>query len=105
MVETGRRLIWSQDSESDLLQIWHRGASHFSTDIADKHLREIASAAQNLCAFPESGRSRDDLRPGLRSIVVFPSVVFYRLSLETIEIVRVVDGRRNIAAMFESDSA
>ena len=87
-----------------MLQIWHWGASHFSTDIVDKHLRDISNAAQNLCDFPESGRSRADLLPGLRSIVIFPTVVFYRLKLETVEIVRVVDGRRNIAAMFESDS-
>jgi hypothetical protein len=37
--------------------------------------------AQSLCEFPESGRSRDDLLPGLRSIVIFPAVVFHRLSL------------------------
>ena len=105
MAETNRRLIWSQDAESDLLQIWRWGASHFSTEIADKHLRDIASGAQNLSDFPESGRSRDDLLPGLRSIVIFPTVLFYRLRVETVEIVRVVDGRRNIAAMFENGSA
>ena len=103
MAEASRRLIWSQDAESDLLQIWHWGASHFSTDIADKHLREISSAAQSLCEFPESGRSRDDLLPGLRSIVIFPTVAFYRQRLDLVEMVRVVDGRRNIAAMFEID--
>ena len=103
MVEANRRLIWSPEAESDLLQIWHWGASHFSTDIADKHLRDISSAAQNLCDFPESGRSRDDLLPGLRSIVIFPTVAFYRQRLDLVEMVRVVDGRRNIAAMFEID--
>ena len=103
MAEAIRRLIWSQEAESDLLQIWHRGASHFSTDIADKHLHEISSAAQSLCEFPESGRSRVDLLPGLRSIVIFPTVVFYRLTPAAVEIVRAVDGRRNIAAMFEND--
>ena len=105
MAEANRRLIWSQDAESDLLQIWHWGASHFSTDIADTHLREISNAAQHLCEFPESGRSRDDLLPGLRSIVIFPTVAFYRLTPAVVEIVRVVDGRRNIAAIFENGNA
>ena len=70
--------------------------------IADKHLRDISSAAQNLCDFPESGRSRDDLLPDLRSIVIFPTVLFYRLTPAAVEVVRVIDGRRNIAAMFEN---
>ncbi len=103
MAEPPRRLLWSPEAESDLLDVWRWGANHFSTEIADRHLRDIADTAKRLCDFPESGRSRDDLLSGLRAIVVFPTVVFYRLAPGTIEVVRVVDGRRNIAAMFESD--
>lgn len=105
MARPPRRLIWSPEAESDLLEIWHWGASRFSADIADKHLRDIASAANNLCDFPETGRARDDLLPGLRAVVVFPIVVFYRLRSGGIEIVRVVDGRLNIAAMFGSENS
>jgi plasmid stabilization system protein ParE len=47
------------------------------------------------------GRARDDLLPGVLSIVVHPTVVFYRVGRGTIDIVRVIDGRRNLAALFE----
>jgi len=46
------------------------------------------------------GRDRDDLKPGIREVVVYPTVLFYRVSREQVEVVRVVDGRRNIAAIF-----
>jgi toxin ParE1/3/4 len=40
------------------------------------------------------------LRSGLRSFPVRPHVVFYRLIGERPEIVRVLDGRRDIDAIF-----
>ena len=105
MARPPSRLIWSPEAEADLLAIWQWGARRFSADIADKHLRDIASAANNLCDFPETGRARDDLLPGLRTVVVFPTVIFYRLVPGSVEIVRIVDGRRNIAAMFGSEDS
>jgi hypothetical protein len=31
---------------------------------------------------------------------VYPTLVFYRIGAEAVEIIRVVDGRRNLAALF-----
>jgi plasmid stabilization system protein ParE len=39
-------------------------------------------------------------RPGLRPILVRPYIVFYRVSSNSIEIVRVLHQRRNFAAVF-----
>jgi toxin ParE1/3/4 len=100
MPEAERRLVWSPEAEVDLLEIWHWGARFFSPERADAHLRDIASAARNLTAAPFSGRSREDLHADLRSIVVYPTVVFYRVSKQSIDVVRIVDGRRNLAAIF-----
>src|SRR5665213_3968706 len=93
-------LISSPEADSDLLTIWAWGATHFSSDIADAYLRDIQHAAQNLTDFPRSGVERDQLVPGMRSVVVFPSVLFYRIGAQSIDIVRIVDGRRNLAALF-----
>jgi toxin ParE1/3/4 len=97
------RVVWSPESEDDLLSIWRRGASRFSRAVADKHVRDIHRAAMRLAASPLMGRERDDLRPGIREVVVYPTVLFYRVSRQQIEIVRVVDGRRDIAAIFGED--
>jgi toxin ParE1/3/4 len=46
--------------------------------IADKLLREIAKVIATIDDFPLAGRSRDEIRAGLRSLVSGPHVVFYR---------------------------
>ena len=97
------RIVWSPESEQDLLAIWTWGASRFSSDIADRHLRDIQQAVAMLATSPEIGRARDDLRPGIREVVVYPTVLFYRIVETRIEVVRVVDGRRDLVAIFVID--
>ncbi len=103
MADDNFRVVWSPESEDDLLSIWRWGASRFSPAIADGHLRDIHRAAMRLAASPLMGRERDDLRAGIREIVVYPTVLFYRVSHDRVEVVRVVDGRRDLAALFERE--
>jgi plasmid stabilization system protein ParE len=56
-----------------------------------------------LAASPSMGRERNDLRAGIREIIVYPTVLFYRVSHNRVEIVRVVDGRRDLAKLFERE--
>jgi toxin ParE1/3/4 len=97
------RIVWSPEAEEDLLTIWRSGAVHFSPEIADNHLRDIQNRVENLRVTPFMGRSRDDLLPQSRVLVVYPTVIFYRVRVANIEVVRVVDGRRNLAAIFSKE--
>jgi plasmid stabilization system protein ParE len=56
-----------------------------------------------LAASPLTERENNDLRRGIREIVVYPTVLFYRVSREQVEIVRVVDVRRDLAPLFGKD--
>ena len=47
-------------------------------------------------SIPRLGPPRDDIRPGLRYLIVGDYVVLYRLIDEDVEIVRVVHGRRDL---------
>lgn len=68
---------------------------------AEKIIHDITSACRLLEDHPFAGRSRDDVRTGLRSIVTSPYVIFYRIDKgETAEIVRVLDGRQDIEEIF-----
>jgi toxin ParE1/3/4 len=96
-------VVWSPEAEGDLLVIWHRGATRFSPRVADEHLREIHRAAMRLATAPLMGRVRSDLRPAMREIVIYPTVLFYRVKRGQVEVVRVVDGRRDIAALFAQE--
>ena len=69
-------------------------------DIADSLLREIAQAAERLSAQSLRGRARDELSPGLRSVLAHPYTVFYRVRNGTVEIVRVLHERRKFPALF-----
>jgi toxin ParE1/3/4 len=100
MASPRRPAIWSPQAQQDLIDIWFYLAREMSADTADRVLRDIGGASERLEAWPPSGRRREDLLPGLRSVAVRPNAVFYRLADDRIEIVRVLDGRRDIDAIF-----
>ena len=100
MPPNNRALVWAPESEQDLLEIWHYLAEAVGTDTADRQLRRIDEACRSLRQAPFRGRPRDELRPGLRSILTEPYVVFYRVATAAVEIVRVLHQRRDIGAIF-----
>jgi toxin ParE1/3/4 len=79
-----KRLLWAPRARVDLLEIWDYFASVGSAEVAENILFEIDRAAIRLRQHPLMGRSRDELVPGLRSILAHPHVIFYRMSGDTI---------------------
>jgi toxin ParE1/3/4 len=100
MPAEGRRLVWSPVATNDLRNIWRYFIGVASPEIADRLLRDIQRAGERARQRPLTWRVRDDVMPGLRSILVNPYVVFYRLSGDAVEIVRVLHQRRNLAKVF-----
>jgi toxin ParE1/3/4 len=96
--------VWSPEAERDLFEIWDYVWSAASAAVADKQLHEIDRACFVLGAWPEYGRARDDVRLGLRCVSVSRYVVFYRVTMKSIEIVRVLDERRDVDAIFSEDA-
>jgi toxin ParE1/3/4 len=66
-------------------------------------LLEVARVVATIDDFPRAGRSRDEIRAGLRSLASSPQIVFYRLKDGRPEIVRVLDGRQDIEEIFSED--
>jgi toxin ParE1/3/4 len=93
-------VIWSPEAEQDLLAIWIHVAREASPDVADGQLRSVDRACEALAQWPHSGRARDELFRGVRSIAVGPYVVFYRVLNSEVEIIRVLHGRRDVDAIF-----
>jgi toxin ParE1/3/4 len=67
-------------------------------------LRDIGRVVALLEDHPLAGRARDEVRPELRSIAVAPHVVFYRVADGRPEVIRVLDGRRDIEEIFGPES-
>jgi toxin ParE1/3/4 len=95
-----RPLIWSPEARADLADIWTHYAGAAGLQTADKIVRDIHAACRPLEHFPLAGRTRDELRHGLRSLAVRPHVVFYRVVDGVPEIGRVLDGRRDLDEIF-----
>jgi toxin ParE1/3/4 len=94
------QLVVSADADDDLLQIY-RYLAERNPAAAEAVAGGINRAFDNLLRFPFIGRDRSSLRPGIRSIVAGVYVIFYRVELERITIMRVLHGRRDIDAEFQ----
>jgi toxin ParE1/3/4 len=44
------------------------------------------------------GQRRDEIRPGLRSFPLPPHIIFFRFAGNTVEVLRVIHGRRDLRA-------
>ncbi|MFL5051392.1 MAG: type II toxin-antitoxin system RelE/ParE family toxin [Xanthobacteraceae bacterium] len=97
-----RRVVWAPKAKQDLREVWLYYARVASPEIADKLVREIDGAGERLEQDALMWRARDEILPGLRSVVIHPYVVFYRLTDTNVEIARVLHGRRNFAAIFRT---
>lgn len=100
-----RRLIWSPEAIADLGAIWDYYAATAGAKSADKLIRNIGDVVSVLEEHPHAGRRRDELQQGLRSISIAPHVVFYRVRNNVPEIVRVLDGRRDLDDIFSGSDA
>jgi toxin ParE1/3/4 len=89
-----------------LRDIWRGLAEYSGLSFADSTLANIESKFRLLVQFPSSGRVRAELLVGLRSYPAGDFVIFYRILETTVEVVRVLHGRRDIDVIFdESESS
>lgn len=100
MAEHKSPVIWSPEALEDIDRLWAHYAGTAGSATADRLLRQVARIVATIDDFPLAGRSRDEIRGGLRSLAASPRVVFYRLKDDRPEIVRVLDGRQDIEEIF-----
>lgn len=95
------RLRISRAARNDLIDVWSFIAED-NPDRADSFLDEFYSLFQMLVDNPMIGRSRDELRHGVRSFPKGNYLVFYTLSdSDDLEVIRVLPGYRDIDKLFE----
>jgi toxin ParE1/3/4 len=67
-----------------------------SVESVDRWIGALIDRFRMLARTPYAGRSRDEVRPGLRSFAVGEYLIFYLARNPRIEIVRVVQGGRRL---------
>jgi toxin ParE1/3/4 len=93
------QLVISEQATRDLADIWLYIAND-SPQTADTFLDSIFDSCKLFCSSPDMGRARDELLPGLRSFPIKRYVIFYRLRSNSVEVVRVLSGYRDIDSLF-----
>ena len=90
-----RALRWSPDASADVKAIWDYYGEQADIDVADRLVDRIEARVFELIEYPELGVTCDHLWAGARLLTVSPHLVFYRVTSDDIEILRVIDGRRD----------
>ncbi|HEY7426665.1 MAG TPA: type II toxin-antitoxin system RelE/ParE family toxin [Gemmataceae bacterium] len=85
----------TDQAELDLIDILVHLGRH-SSAAADRFAAEFERKCELLAQFPALGEARDDLKPGVRSLVVGNYVLIYRPRNGGIEVLRVFRGGRHI---------
>lgn len=99
-------LVWTPQAREDLIEIYvYIGSENPSA--AERIFLALQSKAESLTANPRSGVRRADIRPSTRMLVESPYLILYETHpdseegrIDQVEIVRIVDGRRNLTILF-----
>ena len=91
--------VLAAEVPADLAEIW-RHIAQDDLDAADRVIDTISQAFIKLAELPGMGYRRSDLEgKALRVWPVFSYLIIYRVQIGLIEIVRVISGYRDIAAL------
>lgn len=91
-------VVFLRPAENRLTELGVYIAGETGVRIANDYLDRIHAACMTLAEFPERGRSRDDILPGLRTITMERRVtIAYRVRRKRVEIVTIAYAGRDFA--------
>lgn len=102
----GFEVSWTLEAREDLLRIYVLIGLE-QPAAAERYYDRIEAKAALLATQPRMGVRRSEIRPAMRMLVETPYLILYRTEpdmdegpVEKVEIVRVVDGRQDLAGIF-----
>ena len=90
----------SPQAEVDLETILN-GLNRKDPAVAERYAVEFERKGHTLAQFPEIGRSRPEIAENLRSTLLQPYVIFYRLDGDVVQILRILDGRQDLRSIMQ----
>ena len=85
---------------ADLRDIEAYTYDNWGAEQRNLYIRTFTAAFQRLAENPGAGRSRQDIRDGLRSYVCQQHIIFYRVSTSGVEILRIFHHSRDVRRVF-----
>jgi toxin ParE1/3/4 len=92
--------VLSDDADIDVDTIFEYSLDEFGIDKAIAYHEGLIKLFKQLTQFPEEGKARNEIKNGLRSMVYFSHIIFYRILSDHIRIVRVLHQSQNIGDNF-----
>jgi toxin ParE1/3/4 len=101
------RIIRRERALTDILEHWSYLAVQSGEDQADAFVLRLEEQLQMLARYPYSGRSREELRPGLRSMPLPPYryVIFYYPLDDGMIVSRILYGGRDIEHKYDDEGS
>lgn len=83
----------SPAAQSDVADIWNYTAEKWGIDQAEAYVRRVKRAVQAIAADYQFGRACEEIRSGYWKYLVGSHVLFYRIDLDGIDVVRILHSR------------
>jgi toxin ParE1/3/4 len=90
------RYILSPRAQADLDEIWDYTAETWGIDQAERYIRLLQHGIEAVAADPRRGSPCDDIRAGYRKYLVGSHILFYRITSEAIDVVRILHSRTEL---------
>ena len=90
------KIIFLAEAINDIEEIWFYTFETWSKDQADRYHSLIIKEIEFLSTNPESGKILTHIRKGYRSTKVKSHYIFYRITLDELEIVRILHENMDI---------
>lgn len=89
-------IILSGAARNDLVEIGDYGEAQFGSGAADAHQDDIERSFDRLAYYPLSGEARESWARGIRCLVCNRYRIIYRVSSETVQILRIMHHSRDV---------
>jgi len=97
------KLVVADAAQQDLHDIARYTEQTWGAAQRRRYLDALRQRFALICERPSVGAPRDEIRQGYRSIASDRHVIFYRVSSEIVEIVRVLHGNMDVHRQFGAD--
>lgn len=85
-----RTVRFSPKANADLNSIWDYSLKQWGVERTEAYIRSIYSVFALIDQFPAIARNASDIRPGLLKYAVGSHVAYFRMSRQSIDVVRIL---------------
>jgi toxin ParE1/3/4 len=95
-MKSSRRTRFAAQARRDLRGIVRSTTERWDAEQSDAYLATLGAAFERLAEFPNLGRPRDDIRPGIRGHPSREHIILYRADEKGVIVLRVVHRRTDL---------